>query len=110
MGAASRRVLGCGDGARYDPKHGGASAVQPMRRSGCARWRPDRGRAGDAHDTQMVWTTRTDAVQVKTAKADKVVFTIWHGARKHVACLRTVKSLVENMITGVTKVCFRAIE
>ncbi|WVF71727.1 hypothetical protein IAT40_006535 [Kwoniella sp. CBS 6097] len=39
----------------------------------------------------------------KTAKATKVVFTIWHGARKHVACLRTIKSLVENMITGVTK-------
>ncbi|KAK4684649.1 large subunit ribosomal protein L9e, partial [Tremellales sp. Uapishka_1] len=40
---------------------------------------------------------------VKTAKDTRVVFTIWHGNRKHVACLRTVKSLVENMITGVTK-------
>ncbi|KAK8858934.1 hypothetical protein IAR55_003165 [Kwoniella newhampshirensis] len=39
----------------------------------------------------------------KSAKGSKVVFTVWHGARKHVACLRTVKSLVENMITGVTK-------
>ncbi|TXT07155.1 hypothetical protein VHUM_03325 [Vanrija humicola] len=33
----------------------------------------------------------------------KVTFTVWHGGRKHVACLRTIKSLVENMITGVTK-------
>jgi len=42
--------------------------------------------------------------QVNTAKERKVQFTIWHGARKHVACLRTIKSLVENMIIGVTKV------
>lgn len=41
---------------------------------------------------------------MKTGKQNKVVFTVWHGARKHVACLRTVKSMVENMITGVTKV------
>jgi len=33
----------------------------------------------------------------------KVKLVVWHGARKHVACLRTVKSLIENMITGVTK-------
>ncbi|WWD17556.1 hypothetical protein CI109_101997 [Kwoniella shandongensis] len=44
-----------------------------------------------------------DIQVVKTAKASKVVFTVWHGARKHVACLRTVKSMVENMIIGVTK-------
>ncbi len=42
--------------------------------------------------------------QVKTSKQTKVVFTVWHGGRKHVACLRTVKSMVENMIVGVTKV------
>lgn len=46
-------------------------------------------------------------LQVKTAKENKVVFTVWHGARKHVACLRTVKSMVENMITGVTKVSWK---
>lgn len=28
---------------------------------------------------------------------------VWHGGRKHVACLRTVKSMIENMIIGVTK-------
>ena len=42
--------------------------------------------------------------QVKTQKGSQVVFTVWHGARKHVACLRTVKSMVSNMFTGVTKV------
>lgn len=41
--------------------------------------------------------------QVKSVKDTKAVFTIWHGGRKHVACLRTIKSAVENMITGVTK-------
>jgi hypothetical protein len=41
--------------------------------------------------------------QSKTAKDNKVIFTVWHGARKHVACLRTVKSMVANMITGVTR-------
>ena len=33
----------------------------------------------------------------------KVKLVVWHGNRKHVACLRTVKSLIDNMITGVTK-------
>lgn len=42
--------------------------------------------------------------QVKRAKGSQVLFTVFHGARKHVACLRTIKSLVENMIIGVTKV------
>ncbi|KAL7421513.1 60S ribosomal protein L9B [Cryptotrichosporon argae] len=44
-----------------------------------------------------------DIQVVKATKGSKVVFTIWHGSRKHVACLRTIKSAVENMITGVTK-------
>ena len=42
--------------------------------------------------------------QVKRGEKSQVVFTVWHGARKHVACLRTIRSLVGNMITGVTKV------
>jgi len=33
----------------------------------------------------------------------KVRFVVWHGKRKHVATLRTVRSLINNMITGVTK-------
>merc|ERR1711890_143765 len=30
----------------------------------------------------------------------KVKLVVWHGARKHVACLRTVRSIIENMVTG----------
>lgn len=41
---------------------------------------------------------------LKTAKANKVTLAVWQGGRKHVACLRTIKSLISNMITGVTKV------
>ncbi|GES87117.1 60S ribosomal protein L9 [Rhizophagus clarus] len=36
-------------------------------------------------------------------KNDKIKLIVWHGTRKHVACLRTVKAHIENMITGVTK-------
>lgn len=48
---------------------------------------------------------------IKENKKNVVKFVVWHGGRKHVACLRTVKSMIENMITGVTrgfqyKVCF----
>merc|ERR1712080_352792 len=36
------------------------------------------------------------------APSDKAVKpVVWHGARKHVACLRTVRSIIENMVTGV---------
>lgn len=50
-------------------------------------------------------TCRSASIQVKNQqKGNQVVFTVWHGARKHVACLRTVKSMVSNMFTGVTKV------
>ncbi|KAH9809674.1 ribosomal protein L6, alpha-beta domain-containing protein [Melampsora americana] len=44
-----------------------------------------------------------DLKLLQTSKGFIVKFVVWHGGRKHVACLRTVKSLVENMITGVTK-------
>ena len=37
-------------------------------------------------------------------KQNKVTLAVWQGGRKHVACLRTIKSLIVNMITGVTKV------
>jgi len=40
---------------------------------------------------------------VKTKINTKVTFAVWQGGRKHVACLRTIKSLVNNMISGVTK-------
>ena len=44
-----------------------------------------------------------DLKVLKTKKGSFVKLTIWHAAKKHAACLRTVKSLIENMITGVTK-------
>ncbi|RIA98721.1 ribosomal protein L6, alpha-beta domain-containing protein [Glomus cerebriforme] len=34
---------------------------------------------------------------------DKIRLVVWHGTRKHVACLRTVKAHIDNMIIGVTK-------
>jgi large subunit ribosomal protein L9e len=44
-------------------------------------------------------------IRLIKAKANKVTLAVWQGNRKHVACLRTIKSLISNMITGVTKVC-----
>ncbi|KAI0719621.1 60S ribosomal protein L9 [Cerioporus squamosus] len=40
---------------------------------------------------------------VQQGQANKVTLAVWQGGRKHVACLRTIKSLIVNMITGVTK-------
>lgn len=31
----------------------------------------------------------------------KVKLVVWHGGRKHIACLRTIRSAIENMINGV---------
>ncbi|ORX99585.1 large subunit ribosomal protein L9e, variant [Basidiobolus meristosporus CBS 931.73] len=42
-------------------------------------------------------------MDIKKISAKKVRLVVWHGARKHVACLRTISSLIKNMITGVTK-------
>jgi len=36
-----------------------------------------------------------------TTQTQKVVLSVWHGGRKHIACLRTIRSLIENMIQGV---------
>ena len=44
-------------------------------------------------------------IRLLTGKTNKVTLAVWQGGRKHVACLRTIKSLIENMVTGVTKVC-----
>ncbi|KAI8646234.1 ribosomal protein L6, alpha-beta domain-containing protein [Parasitella parasitica] len=38
-----------------------------------------------------------------TIVGQKIKFVVHHGLRKHVACIRTVRSLVNNMIIGVTK-------
>ncbi|POW06457.1 hypothetical protein PSTT_08992 [Puccinia striiformis] len=38
-----------------------------------------------------------DLKLISTPKGQLVKFIVWHGGRKHIACLRTVKSLVENL-------------
>ena len=43
---------------------------------------------------------------VKAKNTAKVTLAVWQGGRKHVACLRTIRSLISNMIKGVTKVRF----
>lgn len=43
-------------------------------------------------------------LQLIKGKSNKVLLSVWQGGRKHIACLRTIKSLINNMITGVTKV------
>jgi large subunit ribosomal protein L9e len=43
-------------------------------------------------------------IRLIKAKTNKVTLAVWQGGRKHVACLRTIRSLITNMITGVTKV------
>jgi len=47
-------------------------------------------------------------IQLIKGKVNKVTLAVWQGGRKHVACLRTIKSLIENMVTGVTKVRVRS--
>jgi len=43
-------------------------------------------------------------IRLIKGKTSKVTLAVWQGGRKHVACLRTIKSLILNMIKGVTKV------
>ncbi|KAL0568853.1 60S ribosomal protein L9B [Marasmius crinis-equi] len=42
-------------------------------------------------------------IRLIKGKTAKVTLAVWQGGRKHVACLRTIKSLITNMIKGVTK-------
>ncbi|KAF8826844.1 hypothetical protein HHX47_DHR5000630 [Lentinula edodes] len=42
-------------------------------------------------------------IRLVKSKDSKVTLAVWQGGRKHVACLRTIKSLISNMINGVTK-------
>jgi len=42
-------------------------------------------------------------IRVIKGKTTKVTLAVWQGGRKHVACLRTIRSLINNMVTGVTK-------
>ncbi|KAI8855294.1 ribosomal protein L6, alpha-beta domain-containing protein [Chytridium lagenaria] len=52
-----------------------------------------------------VLTKSFDHVNFEVLKVSPNTFRVkvWQGARKHVACIRTVCSRIENMITGVTK-------
>ena len=43
---------------------------------------------------------------VKSPKGTKLKFVVWHASRKHLACLRTAKAAVANMIKGVTPVSY----
>ncbi|KAF7433041.1 universal ribosomal protein uL6 family protein [Pleurotus pulmonarius] len=52
--------------------------------------------------TKNVRHVNMDIRLIKGSK-DQVSLAVWQGGRKHVACLRTIKSLINNMITGVTK-------
>ncbi|KJA30173.1 hypothetical protein HYPSUDRAFT_175440 [Hypholoma sublateritium FD-334 SS-4] len=42
-------------------------------------------------------------IRVVKGKTTVVTLAVWQGGRKHVACLRTIRSLINNMVTGVTK-------
>jgi large subunit ribosomal protein L9e len=45
-----------------------------------------------------------DIRAVKASKnKTKIILAVWQGGRKHVACLNTIRSLINNMIIGVTK-------
>lgn len=44
-------------------------------------------------------------IRLVKGKTNRVTLAVWQGGRKHVAVLRTLRSLISNMITGVTKVC-----
>jgi large subunit ribosomal protein L9e len=54
--------------------------------------------------TKTVRHVNMDIRLIKANTNNKVTLAVWQGNRKHVACLRTIKSLISNMITGVTKV------
>jgi hypothetical protein len=43
-------------------------------------------------------------IRVIKGKTTKVTLAVWQAGRKHVACLRTIRSMINNMVIGVTKV------
>jgi len=45
-------------------------------------------------------------IRLLMGKTNKVTLAVWQGGRKHVACLRTIRTLINNMVIGVTQ-CFR---
>ncbi|KAJ1921029.1 60S ribosomal protein L9B [Mycoemilia scoparia] len=42
-------------------------------------------------------------VDMQRIAKNKIKIVVWHGGRKHIACVRTICSHIENLITGVTK-------
>ncbi|CAO3623960.1 unnamed protein product [Cunninghamella echinulata] len=42
-------------------------------------------------------------IEIKFLGKDKLSIGVYHGTRKHIACIRTVRSLIHNLIIGVTK-------
>ncbi|KAI6035147.1 ribosomal protein L6, alpha-beta domain-containing protein [Pisolithus orientalis] len=54
--------------------------------------------------TKNVRHVDMDIRAVKAGKDKiKVTLAVWKGGRKHIACLRTIRSLINNMVIGVTK-------
>lgn len=51
---------------------------------------------------QHVKHMNMDIRMIKSPEGDKIKFIVWHGGRKHLACLRTAKAVFANMIKGVT--------
>lgn len=43
-------------------------------------------------------------IRLLMGKTNKVTLAVWQGGRKHVACLRTIRTLINNMVIGVTQV------
>lgn len=43
-------------------------------------------------------------IRLVKGKTQRVTLAVWQGGRKHVAVLRTLRSLINNMVIGVTKV------
>jgi len=42
-------------------------------------------------------------IRLLMGKTNKVTLAVWQGGRKHVACLRTIRTLINNMVIGVTQ-------
>jgi len=43
-------------------------------------------------------------IRLLEGKTKKITLAVWQGGRKHVACLRTIRTLINNMVIGVTQV------
>jgi len=52
---------------------------------------------------QLTKNLRHLDIEIKLEMPKRIRFIVWHGKRKHVACIRTVRSLINNMIVGATK-------